>query len=195
MAVSNTSSLFVEAVILPWDLFLNGDGLPTKVSTEQLEEPMECCAGENYQEHASLKRRKIDHTSIRALSAGVMYDCSKTDCGLSSCSNSYAQFNEELMSYNLSSYHKISCLITVRGVNCNSIVSSGTLQCTSPSLNGGGGGGCRPSARKVLLEIKSESFFKYQVSLISFFTPNFSCSNGTFLVQGCGNNAALCFHF
>lgn len=195
MAVSNTSSLFVEAVILPWDLFLNGDGLPTKVSTEQLEEPVECCAGENYQEHASLKRRKIDHTSIRALSAGVMYDCSKTDCGLSSCSNSYAQFNEELMSYNLSSYHKISCLITVRGVNCNSIVSSGTLQCTSPSLNGGGGGGCRPSARKVLLEIKSESFFKYQVSLISFFTPKFSCSNGTFLVQGCGNNAALCFHF
>ena len=194
MAVSNTSSLFVEAVILPWDLFLNGDGLPTNVSTEQLEEPMECCAGENYQEHASLKRRKIDHTSIRALSAGVMYDCSKTDCGLSSCFNSYAQFNEELMSYNLSSYHKISCLITVRGVNCNSIVSSGTLQCTSPSLNGGGGG-CRPSARKVLLEIKSESFFKYQVSLISFFTPNFSCSNGTFLVQGCGNNAALCFHF
>lgn len=193
MAVSNTSSLFIEAIILPWDLFLNGDGLPTKVSREQLEEPMKCCAGENYQEHASLKRRKIDHASIRALSAGVMYDCSKPDRGLVSCSNSYAQFNEEQMSCNLSSYHKISCLITVRGVNCNSIVSSGTLQCTSSSLNGGGG--CRPSARKVLLEIKSDSFFMYQVSLISFFTPKFSCSNNTFLVQGCGNNAALCFHF
>lgn len=193
MAVSNTSSLFIEAIILPWDLFLNGDGLPTKVSREQLEEPMKCCAGENYQEHASLKRRKIDHASIRALSAGVMYDCSKPDRGLISCSNSYAQFNEEQMSCNLSSYHKISCLITVRGVNCNSIVSSGTLQCTSSSLNGGGG--CRPSARKVLLGIKSDSFFMYQVSLISFFTPKFSCSNNTFLVQGCGNNAALCFHF
>ncbi|KAF3974532.1 hypothetical protein CMV_002140 [Castanea mollissima] len=155
MAVSNTSSLFIEAIILPWDLFLNGDGLPTKVSREQLEEPMECCAGENYQEHASLKRRKIDHASIRALSAGVMYDCSKPDRGLSSCC-----INEKRMSCNLSSYHKISCSITARGVNCNSIVSSGTLQCTSSSLNGGGG--CRPSARKVLLEIKSESFFMYQ---------------------------------
>lgn len=182
MAVSNTSSLFVEAIILPWDLFLNGDGLPTKVSTEQLEEPVECCAGENYQEHASLKRRKIDRASIRALSAGVMYDCSIPDRGLSSCSNSYAQFNEELMSCNLSSYHKISCLITVGGVNCNSKVSSGTLQCTSSSLNGGGG--CRPSARKVLLEIKSESFFKYQVSLISFFTPNFFLLQRYFLGPG-----------
>ncbi|KAM4129576.1 hypothetical protein ACJW30_01G033900 [Castanea mollissima] len=155
MAVSNTSSLFIEAIILPWDLYLNGDGLPTKVSREQLEEPMECCAGENYQEHASLKRRKIDHASIRALSAGVMYDCSKPDRGLSSCC-----INEKRMSCNLSSCHKISCSITARGVNCNSIVSSGTLQCTSSSLNGGGG--CRPSARKVLLEIKSESFFMYQ---------------------------------
>ncbi|XP_030950352.1 CST complex subunit CTC1 isoform X1 [Quercus lobata] len=184
MAVSNTSSLFVEAIILPWDLFLNGDGLPTKVSMEQLEEPMECCAGENYQEHASLKRRKIDHASIKALSAAVMYDCSKPDHGLSSCSNSYAQFNEELMSCNLSSYQKISCLITVRGVNCNSMVSSGTLQCTSSSLNGGGG--CRPSARKVLLEIKSESFFKYQFLQIGGYYITKHHGDDSFCKKGSG---------
>uniref|UniRef100_A0A2N9HSB4 CST complex subunit CTC1 n=1 Tax=Fagus sylvatica TaxID=28930 RepID=A0A2N9HSB4_FAGSY len=146
-AVSNTSSLFVEAIILPWDLFLVGDGLlnPTKVSREQLEESMERSAGENYQDHASLKRRKIDHASIRALSAGVMYDFSKPGSELSACSNSYAQSNEELMSCNLSD-HEISCSVTVRGVNCNSQVSSGILHCTSDSLNGGGG--CGPSARK-----------------------------------------------
>jgi hypothetical protein len=177
---------------LPWDLFLVGDGLlnPTKVSREQLEESMERSAGENYQDHASLKRRKIDHASIRALSAGVMYDFSKPGSELSACSNSYAQSNEELMSCNLSD-HEISCSVTVRGVNCNSQVSSGILHCTSDSLNGGGG--CGPSARKVLLEFKSESFFKYQVCLISFFLPIFSCSNDSLLVQGCENNAALCF--
>lgn len=45
----------------------------TKVSREQLEEPMEHGGDENYQEHVSSKKRKIDPALIRSLRSGVIY--------------------------------------------------------------------------------------------------------------------------
>lgn len=45
----------------------------TKVSREQLEEPMEHGGDENYQEHVSSKKCKIDPALIRSLRSGVIY--------------------------------------------------------------------------------------------------------------------------
>ncbi|XP_059453022.1 CST complex subunit CTC1 isoform X2 [Corylus avellana] len=157
LAVSNTSSLFVEVLILPWNLFLAPDGLmnPTTVSREQLEKPMEHSAGENYQECVSLRRCNFNHSPIRELRSGIMYDFHK-----SGCENPYTQSRKKPKLCNLSSY-EISCLVTVRGVDGNDLVTSGILYCTRANL--GSSGGCRSGAYKVLMEFKSESFFNYQL--------------------------------
>ena len=156
-AVSNTLSLFVEALILPWNLFLAADGLmnPTTVSSEQLEKPMERSAGENYQERVSLRSCNFNHSPTRALRSSIMYDFHK-----SGGKNHYTQSREEPRLCNLSSY-ETSCLVTVRGVDGNDLVTSGILYCTRANL--GSSGGCRSGAYKVLMEFKSESFFNYRV--------------------------------
>jgi len=166
-------SLFVEALILPWNLFLAADGLmnPTTVSREQLEEPMEHSAGENYQELVSLKRCNFNHYSMRALRSGIMYDFCK-----SGSENPYTKSSEEPRLGKLSSY-EISCSVTVRVVDGNDLVTSGILYCTR--ANPSSVGGCRSGAYKVLMEFKSESIFNYQVCLMSlFFLPKYFPSAG-----------------
>ncbi|KAG6674780.1 hypothetical protein I3842_15G062100 [Carya illinoinensis] len=160
-AIPDRSSLYVEALVLPWDLYFVEEGLVNleKVSGEQLEECPEHSANENY-ERVSLKRRKSDHALIRASSSGVMLEFCKSSSELSARSYSSTQSNEEPRCCNSNSY-EISCLVTVRGVNGNRAVSSGIMHCTRLNLNTGGS--CRSSMQKVLLEFKSESFVKYQL--------------------------------
>ncbi|KAF5468328.1 hypothetical protein F2P56_012486 [Juglans regia] len=160
-AIPDRSCLYVEALVLPWDLYFVEDGLVNleKVSGEQLKECPEHSANENY-ERLSLKRRKSDHASIRESSSGVMFEFCKSSSELSACSCSSTQSSEEPRCCNSNSY-EISCLVTVRGVNGNRAVSSGIMHCTRLNLNTGGS--CRSSMQKVLLEFKSESFVKYQL--------------------------------
>ncbi|RVW50495.1 CST complex subunit CTC1 [Vitis vinifera] len=148
--VSDGLSMLVEAVVLPWDLFLSGKN-PTKVSKDQKREPMELYNSRNYHEYVSFKRCKIDHASSRLLSSGLTDKSSVAgmgSCGhLSDCSSANKQYPVE-----------IPCLACCRS---GRLVSSGSLYCTEAALKFGAG--CKLGALKVLLEFKSESFFKYQL--------------------------------
>lgn len=134
-------------------------------------EPTEYCAGEYYEKRASLKRCKINHASIGELRSGMMDNFRQ-----SGSENPFSRSCEELGFCSLSS-HKVSCIATVRGVNGNELITSGILYCTKASLNTDG---CRLTGYKVLMEIKPEIFFNYQVcqaSSSSSFSFSFFFSN------------------
>lgn len=154
--VSDGLSMLVEALVLPWDLFLSGKN-PTKVSKDQKKEPMELYDSKNYHEYVSFKRCKIDHASSQLLSSGLTDKSSVAgmgSCGhLSDCSSANKQYPVE-----------IPCLACCRS---GRLVSSGSLYCTEAALKFGAG--CKLSALKVLLEFKSESFLKYQVCFVFLF--------------------------
>lgn len=156
--ISDTSSLFAEALILSWNLFLPGkDEIvhQTKNSVDQLEDCMQQCDGGN----ASLKRHKVCHESGGALLGSVDIPC-KVFRELSGCYNSCAKSNKKHRHCNSTS-HEISCLAAIRGVNNHGGVHSVNLSCTRAMLSGWRF--CRPSSCKVMLEFKPESYHKYQV--------------------------------
>ncbi|KAF3446226.1 hypothetical protein FNV43_RR11405 [Rhamnella rubrinervis] len=155
--ISDTSSVFVEALILSWNLFLPREDEivhQTKNLVDQLKDCMQHCDGGN----ASLKRCKVDHESGGALSGLVDIPC-KVSREFSG-SNSYAKSNEKQSHCNLTS-HEISCLAAIRGVNNHGGVHSVKLSCTRAILRSWGF--CRPSSCKVMLEFKPESYHKYQL--------------------------------
>ncbi|KAK9270379.1 hypothetical protein L1049_025958 [Liquidambar formosana] len=172
--ISNRSSMFAEAMVLPWDLFLAGkDGNmhPSMVSKEKRQKLMEHGDCGNYQEHASCKRCKIGHASIRASYSGIMdysSDAGKESCGhLNDCSSPCRTCSVERKHCNLCSTPEIPCMATIRSVNNHSLVSSGWLCCRKANVNVSVG--CKPSSRNLLLEFKSESIFKYQLLRIGDF--------------------------
>lgn len=152
--VSDELSMLVEAVVLPWDLFLSGKN-STKVSKDQNKEPVELY-DRNYHECGSHKRCKIDHPWVRPWSSGVRDK--STIPGMGSCG-----YLSDSSNANEQDPAEIPCLACFRG---DSLVSSGKLYSTEATLNFCAG--CKPSALKVLLEFRSESLFKYQVSFFSF---------------------------
>lgn len=160
--------MFVEAIILPWDLFLAGSyeiSCPTMALGDNPKNSMES-AGGNYLDHVSPKRRKVNHSSSRGLSSNSVNNSSESVREPSSCSISYKESREKQKYCDLTS-REISCSAMISGVNSHSLVGSVILHCTRTKLNNGGF--CRPSGQKVLLEFTSESFYKYQVRQISPF--------------------------
>ncbi|XP_062097662.1 CST complex subunit CTC1 isoform X2 [Humulus lupulus] len=150
------SNIFVEAVIFHWNLFLNEkDGHATMDSGDQLKKRMKHCDDRNNDEHI-FKRCKNDHISSMELSDLVDIPCKAV--GQLRPRLNFSESSEKQSFCNFTS-HQISCSATVRGVNNHSVVRSVILPYTG-ALNGCGF--CRPSAQKVLLELKPESFHMYQ---------------------------------
>ncbi|XP_060958065.1 CST complex subunit CTC1 isoform X3 [Cannabis sativa] len=150
------SNIFVEAVIFHWNLFLNEkDGHATMDSGDQLKKRMKYCDGRHHDEHI-FKRCKKDHISSKELSDLVDTPC-KAIGKLRTCLNSSESCDKQ--SFCNFTSHQISCSATIKGVNNRSVVRSVILPYTG-TLNGCGF--CRPSAQKVLLELKPESLHIYQ---------------------------------
>ncbi|KAF2309889.1 hypothetical protein GH714_005501 [Hevea brasiliensis] len=140
--ITDCCTMFAEAIILPWDLFLgvkDGAMLPFKISGDWLNESLAHYPTENYQERLSNKKRKIDQASSQALKRS-----NEGECG------------------NLSSL-EIPCLATVRTANRQNLGGSGKLCFTKSKVKIDAD--CKLSAEKVLLEFNSENLFKYQRSV------------------------------
>ncbi|XP_021647982.2 CST complex subunit CTC1 isoform X2 [Hevea brasiliensis] len=136
--ITDCCTMFAEAIILPWDLFLgvkDGAMLPFKISGDWLNESLAHYPTENYQERLSNKKRKIDQASSQALKRS-----NEGECG------------------NLSSL-EIPCLATVRTANRQNLGGSGKLCFTKSKVKIDAD--CKLSAEKVLLEFNSENLFKY----------------------------------
>ncbi|EEF52463.1 conserved hypothetical protein [Ricinus communis] len=163
LLISDNSTMFAEAIILPWDLFLPGkDGtrLPVKVSGDRPDEPLVNCSIENYQEHPPNKKCKIDQASSQTLASDMMNDCNNGCCELRTCS-SLSKGSTDGKCGNLNSLLEIPCSITVRHGNIYSSFGSGKLCCTKCKTDTGA---CfKPSTEKVLLEFNTENFIKYQI--------------------------------
>ncbi|XP_065847135.1 CST complex subunit CTC1 isoform X2 [Euphorbia lathyris] len=160
--ISDRSTVFAEAIILPWDLFLAGkDGnmLRHRDSGNQFNEQSTEYPSRIYEEHLPSKKRKVDKVSCPTLVSDLMngcnYSCSEAVACSSSCEG-YAEGKCE----NLSSL-EIPCLATIRTANGHSLLGSGKLCLTNYKLNIGNYD--KSSAQKVLLEFNSENLFKYQI--------------------------------
>ncbi|XP_031740668.1 CST complex subunit CTC1 isoform X2 [Cucumis sativus] len=159
----NTSSMFVEAVLHPWNLFLTESEkkYSTKVSLKQQRED----AGTANDPKDVNKRLKIDDPSRRVEGSSIACDSDQSSCGFSGCCACYKVPNEEQKCCNLS-LHRISCIATIRSSDHRSQYI-GFLQNTRTEPNSGGGS--RLSAQKILLEIRPENFSKYQFLQIGSF--------------------------
>ncbi|BBG94975.1 conserved telomere maintenance component 1 [Prunus dulcis] len=149
VVIENSSSMFVEAIILPWDLFLAGSyeiSCPTRAFGDNPKNSMES-AGGNYLDHVSPKRHKVNHSSSRGLSSNSVNNSSESVREPSSCSISYKESWEKQIYCDLTS-REISCSAMISGVNGHSLVGSVILHCTRAKLNNGGF--CRPSGQKLL---------------------------------------------
>ncbi|KAL5558189.1 hypothetical protein UlMin_034400 [Ulmus minor] len=158
------SSMFAEAVILSWDLFVAEKDVPVHATADPsnlLKKRREHCDGGSNLECISLKKCKIDHASSRALSGlvGIPFPCS-TAMQLSACSNSVIKSSGKQSCCNLRC-REISCSANIKGFNNHGVARS--LILPHKRANSNGCGFCRPRALKVLLEFKPESFHKYQL--------------------------------
>lgn len=169
--MSNTSSTFVEAMLLPWILLLNvknGNLRPPKVSRGQIKELSENCINgdTNSKEQVSNKRQKLVKESRSSL---VKDELGSSIREMSACSNSFSKSEENKTCINLSSYHMIPCLVTFSGIQNENVHSSAILHSTLSVVDKDVDS--QPTARKVLLELLSERFLKYQVFYVFSFTP------------------------
>lgn len=157
-AISNTPTVFAEAVIYGCNLLLSGnDGFVRETKDSDLKKHKGHYGGVVLEEHLS-KRRKTDNAS-RTLSGSVDIPCT-TVRQLSSCSNCDAESSEKHM-------NEISCSATVRTAKNQRVVHSATLYYTGSNLSGSGIS--RPTALKVLLEFQHERLHTFQVCANVFF--------------------------
>ncbi|XP_050378605.1 CST complex subunit CTC1 isoform X2 [Argentina anserina] len=155
--IRSSSSMFVEAIILPWNLSVAGKNAiscQTGVVENGPKNSMEFCAVGCYLKNGSFKRQKVTD-SRKELSLGSTECSCEAIRKLNSCAKSCIESNEVKTYSNLSS-HEISCLAIIGGVT-RSVILYGT----KAKLNGGSFSG--PSGQKILLEFKSDSFYKYQL--------------------------------
>lgn len=147
MQMSSNSSTFVEAMLFPWILLLtgkNGNLHPPKASKDKIKEFSE-----------SSKRQKLVKDSR---SSRLTDEFGNSVFELSSCSNSFGKL-EEHKSY--ISSNQIPCLVTSGSIQDENIHRAAILHSTLSIVDKDVDS--QPTARKVLLELLSESFFKYQV--------------------------------
>ncbi|KAA0064357.1 CST complex subunit CTC1 [Cucumis melo var. makuwa] len=152
----NTSSMFVEALLHPWNLFLTeGD---KKYSTKaSLKQQREDAGAANNQKYVN-KRLKTDDPSGRVEGSDIACDFDQSSCGFNGCCASYRVPDEEQKCCNLSLL-RISCVATIKSSDhCSQYI--GFLQNTRSKPDSGGGSGL--STQKILLEIQPENFSKYQ---------------------------------
>ncbi|XP_038899097.1 CST complex subunit CTC1 isoform X3 [Benincasa hispida] len=153
----NTSSMFVEAVLHPWNLFLTEreKNYSTKASMKQQREDVGTASD---QKHVD-KRLKFDDPPGRVEGSDIARDFNESSCRFNGCCTCYKVPNEEQKRCNLS-LHRISCDATVRSSDHSSQYMLGFLYNTRTRPSSGSGS--RLSAQKILLEIQPESLFKYQ---------------------------------
>ncbi|KAJ7958119.1 CST complex subunit CTC1 isoform X1 [Quillaja saponaria] len=158
--ISSKSSMLVEAILLPWNLFLGGeDGVlhSSKLSRGKMKEPSENCRSGKNEEQVSHKRQR----SVNILTSSGLKDyVGYSNYKLNPCSKFFTESEKIQGCFNFSS-SRISCLATVRGVHNESTVSSAILHCTAPC--GDTDIGSKPTARKILLELVSDCALKYQL--------------------------------
>lgn len=162
--------MFVEAMVLTWNLNVaeNDDLLhPTKDSGDQVKKLSEYHKNGCHQEYASFKRQRINDASNTALSDERNIPPSALR-RLTACSSSYEDSSEKQRC--CASSYDIFCSATIRGANNHDLVRSVVLYRTGADRHGCGF--CRAITNKVLLEFKSETFYKYQVR--HMYPPNCS---------------------
>lgn len=155
---SNKSSTFVEAILLPYILLLDGKSgvsCSCDVYGDKAIGLSKYCFNGNNEEQVSIKRQKLKksvntskdefHTSVYELNA---------------CSNSFRESKENRNCDDLSSLD-ISCMVTFRELKKENVVVPALLRSTSPRKDMGFNS--KPSAKNVLLEFSSDRFLKYQV--------------------------------
>ncbi|KAF5740713.1 CST complex subunit CTC1 [Tripterygium wilfordii] len=174
--ISNRSSMFLEAFILPWYLFIAGEDVttrPAKVSRD--------CAGENCKQCVPSKRCKIEGTSSKVLISCLRDDIRDADVKLSAYS-SCREHSEGRKYMNSKSIHEIPCVATVRAVNNQSMVYSGILYSKKAD------GDCKATAKKVMLELESDNFSVYQLLQIGCYYITKHCLEDPFCnVEDYGN--------
>ncbi|KAK8972926.1 hypothetical protein V6N11_057427 [Hibiscus sabdariffa] len=132
-------SVFAEAIVMPWYLFLAGkDG-----STHQDKFLIDCTVG-NHADHSSSKRQKIDCASTLS---GTCFKDNFCRCGDQSCLRT-------------SFSHEIPCSATIQGVNNFIFTSSGTLYRIKANAKIKV---CKGRAKKFFLAFASECDLKYQL--------------------------------
>ncbi|XAR61841.1 hypothetical protein NMG60_11016366 [Bertholletia excelsa] len=154
--VSSSSSVFAEALILPWDVLIAGTDGHT---ADLLKEPMEHYACGSQQKTVTNKRDKIDLMPNMCLISGLSGPEYKLYSDTNSCSSSTKSYQEQ-NSLKLSSSFEIPCHVATSGINNPCLASLGILYRTRASLKAASG--CKPSKQKVLLEFTSENFCKYE---------------------------------
>ncbi|KAG6591357.1 CST complex subunit CTC1, partial [Cucurbita argyrosperma subsp. sororia] len=153
----NTSSMFVEAVLHPWNLFLTARDkkYSTKASMKQLREDTGTANDQKYVD----KRLKIGHPSGRLEGPDMVCDFDESSCRLNGRCTCYKGSNEEQKCCNLS-HHRISCAATVRSSDHSSQYMLGFLFNTKSKSSSNDGS--RVGAQQILLEIQPDSLLKYQ---------------------------------
>ncbi|KAL4332331.1 hypothetical protein GQ457_07G041010 [Hibiscus cannabinus] len=132
-------SVFAEAIVMPWYLFLAGqDG-----STHQDKVLIDCTVG-NHADHSSSKRQKIDCASTLS---GTCFKDNFCRCGDQSCLRT-------------SFSHEIPCSATIQGVNNFIFTSSGTLYRIKANEKFKV---CKGRAKRFFLAFASECDLKYQI--------------------------------
>ncbi|KAA3490591.1 CST complex subunit CTC1-like isoform X1 [Gossypium australe] len=145
-------SVFAEAGVLPWYLFLAGkDG-----SVHQGNVLRGCTVG-NHADHSSSKRQKTDCGSSQ-LSPG--FEDNFCSACLEKGTSSLRETCGDPSCLRTSFSHESPCLATIRGFNNFIYTSAGTLCRMKANARVKA---CKGSAKKIFLEFTSESDLKYQL--------------------------------
>lgn len=149
---SNKSSTFVEAILLPYMLLLEGKGEISDARNAYRDKAMDlskyCFSGSN-EEQVSIKRQKLME------SANASKDQFHTPVyELNACSNSFRESKENKKCVDLSC-HDISCMVTFRSLKKKNVAFPALLRSTSPMKDF--------NSRKILLQFPSDSFLLYPV--------------------------------
>ncbi|KAB2079641.1 hypothetical protein ES319_A05G018200v1 [Gossypium barbadense] len=151
-------SVFAEAGVLPWYLFLAGkDG-----SVHQGNVLRGCTVG-NHTDHSSGKRQKTDSGSSQ-LSPG--FEDNFCSACLEKGTSSLRETCGDPSCLRTSFSHESPCLATIRGVNNFIYTSAGTMCRMKANARVKA---CKGSAKKIFLEFTSESDLKYQLLQIDCF--------------------------
>jgi hypothetical protein len=151
------SSTFVEAILLPYILLLDGKpGIshPCDVYGDKPIELSKYCSIGNNEEQVSIKRQKLIEKSVNTSKDEFHTSIYQ----LNACSNTFRENTnfDDLCSPD------ISCTVTFRGLKKENVVCPALLRSTSlmkdMCFNS------KPTTtRKILLEFSSDRFLKYQV--------------------------------
>ncbi|KAF9687595.1 hypothetical protein SADUNF_Sadunf02G0109700 [Salix dunnii] len=160
--IPNRANVFVEAVVLPWDLSIAGMDPAAhsgEISRIWLNQALRHYIGKNHEEYLPNKRCKMDCMPSQAFVSVLVDDHSNVGSELSACSGSLRESTK--WKCGEPSCPEIQCLAITRNANSHNLVSSGKLCCTNCKVKIGAD--YKPSGRKVLLEFSSDSLFIYQL--------------------------------